>query len=66
VTLFDTSTVIVVDKAHSNDDGIKVYMVIPGNDVFIIPRFHVPVIGGELFELAGKTSGIAFRQYGPN
>jgi len=41
-------------------------MVIPGNDVFIIPKSHVPVIGGELFELPGKTSGMALRQYGPN
>jgi len=38
----------------------------PTVDVFITPGLHVPVTGGELFELEGKTSGIALTQYGPN
>ena len=38
----------------------------PTVEVLMNDGDHVPVIGGELFELTGKMPDIAFWQYGPN
>ena len=65
-TLFDTSTVIVATVAHSDGEGVKVYTVIPTDDVLITSGDHIPVTGIGLFELVAKISGITLRQYGPN
>jgi hypothetical protein len=43
-----------------------VYTCEPGAEVLTTEGLHVPVIGVELDELAGNTSGVAFWQYGPN
>ena len=49
-TLFDTSTVIVATVAHSDGEGVKVYTVIPTDDVLITSGDHIPVTGIGLFE----------------
>ena len=49
---------IEVDVAQPDDDGVKVYVVVPVADVFIVAGFHVPVI--LLFDVAGSVGAVAF------
>jgi hypothetical protein len=64
--LFDTSIVIVTGTEHCPEAGINVYTVEPTAEVLIVAGDHVPIIVGELLELAGNTPGVPFKQYGPN
>jgi hypothetical protein len=56
-------TFIVVVVAHIPAVGVKVYVVVPEVDVFMADGLHVPVI--PLFDVVGKTPGLAPTQYGP-
>ena len=49
---------IVAVVAQPDDDGVKVYVVVPVADVFIVAGFHVPVM--LLFDVVGSDGGVAF------
>ena len=49
---------IVAVVAQPDDDGVKVYVVVPVDDVFIVAGLHVPVI--LLFDVVGNAGGVAF------
>ena len=54
---------IVAVVAHPDDDGVKVYVVVPVADVFIVAGLHVPVM--LLFDVVGNTGAVAFWHSGP-
>ena len=45
--------------------GVKVYDVVPVLEVLMVAGFQVPVIGGLLVELVGRTGGVELRHNGP-
>ena len=49
---------IVAVVAQPDAVGVKVYVVVPVADVFIVAGFHVPVI--LLFDVAGSVGAVAF------
>ena len=61
VPLIVKSMVAVV--AQPDDDGVKVYVVVPVADVFIVAGLHVPVI--LLFDVVGNAGAVAFWHNGP-
>lgn len=58
-----TTTVIVVVVAQSPFVGVKVYTVLPADDVFMAAGFHVPAI--PFVDVVGSTPGVDPIQYGP-
>ena len=49
---------IIAGVAQPDDDGVKVYVVVPVADVLIVAGLHVPVI--LLFDVVGSDDGVAF------
>ena len=64
-TLGNTSISIVVGKAHSLDNGVKVNVNIPGVDISMVEGDQVPLIPGELLEVVGKTGAESNWHKGP-
>ncbi len=56
---------IVAEVAHWPADGVKVYVVVPVLAVLMVAGFHVPVMAGELAELAGNAGGVENWHNGP-
>ena len=53
----------IVAVVAQPDDGVKVYVVVPVADVFIVAGLHVPVI--LLFDVVGSAGAVAFWHSGP-
>ena len=49
---------IVTVVAQPCDDGVKVYVVVPDDEVLIVAGLHVPVI--LLFDVVGSDGGVVF------
>jgi hypothetical protein len=60
-----TSISIVVVAAHCPASGVKVYVVVPVEFVFIVAGFQTPEIAGMLSELFGRAGAIELRHKGP-
>ncbi len=54
---------IVAVVAQPDDVGVKVYVVVPVADVFIVAGLHVPVI--LLFDVVGSDGAVEFWHSGP-
>ena len=54
---------MVNTTAHWPAAGVKVYVVVPTAEVFIVEGLHVPFI--PFVEVVGKVPGVAPTQYGP-
>ena len=63
VILLLTVTFIVVFTAHWPAVGVKVYIVVPAVEVFIVAGLQVPVM--PFVEVVGKVPGVAPKQYVP-
>ena len=53
-----TTMFIVTAVPHCPEDGVKVYVVVPGEAVLMVAGFHVPAI--LLFDVNGNVGGVAF------
>lgn len=58
-----TVTVIVVTFPHCPVLGVKVYVVVPGAEVFMLEGFQVPIM--PFVDVVGNVPGVAPWQYGP-
>ena len=54
-----------IGVAHSIAEGVNVYVVIPGVDVFTTEGLQLPVIVGALLDELGSVTPAEFWQYGP-
>jgi predicted transcriptional regulator len=54
--------VVVFAQGNNIRSGVKVYVVVPIVEVSTEKGLQVPVIGGVLVDVVGKTVGVSFKQ----
>ena len=56
-------TIFIVTGTAQPPEGVKVYVIVPAVEVFIVDGFHVPFT--PLSEVTGNVGAVLFWQRGP-